>query len=77
MRYRDAGVDVGSAEAMKSGMLRDVTSTWTPAVRRLTGGFAGVMAWPGSSSAGAAPLLAATMDGVGTKLHVEIGRAHV
>jgi len=33
----------------------------------LVGGFAGVMAYPGS-----APLLAATMDGVGTKLHLAL-----
>jgi phosphoribosylformylglycinamidine cyclo-ligase len=39
----------------------------------LPGGFAGVMAWPGGPGA---PLLAATMDGVGTKLHlaIEAGR---
>jgi len=74
MRYRDAGVDIARADAVKDDIGRAVQSTWTPAVRRLPGGFAGIMRWPG---AGGAPLLAATMDGVGTKLHVGLaaGRA--
>lgn len=79
MRYRDAGVDVGRADAVKRGVIRDAASTWTPAVRRLHGGFAGVMEWPAPSAGtgGGPPLLAATMDGVGTKLHVALaaGRA--
>jgi len=72
MRYRDAGVDVARADALKDDLLRDVTSTWTPAVRRIPGGFAGVMAWPGG-----APLVAATMDGVGTKLHLALAAGRV
>jgi phosphoribosylformylglycinamidine cyclo-ligase len=73
MRYRDAGVDIARADALKDDIGRAIRSTWTPAVRPLSGGFAGIMAWPGG---GAPPLLAATMDGVGTKLHValEAGR---
>jgi phosphoribosylformylglycinamidine cyclo-ligase len=72
MRYRDAGVDVGRADALKRDIARDVQSTWTTAVRRLEGGFAGVIDWP----EGRGRLLAATMDGVGTKLHLalEAGR---
>lgn len=73
MRYRDAGVDVDRSDALKQGLLDDVTSTWTPTVRRLRGGFAGVMAWPGDGGR----LLAATMDGVGTKLHVAMAVGRV
>ena len=74
MRYREAGVDVGRADALKQEIGRVVRATWGPAVRPLPGGFAGVMGWP--SQDGGAPLLAATMDGVGTKLHlaIEAGR---
>ena len=73
MRYRDSGVDIQRADAVKEAIGRAVRGTWGPAVRPLPGGFAGVMAWPGGDGV---PLLAATMDGVGTKLHValEAGR---
>jgi phosphoribosylformylglycinamidine cyclo-ligase len=67
MRYRDAGVDIARAEVMKDAMAAAVRSTWNPAVRPLPGGFAGVMEWPGG-----APLLAATLDGAGTKLHLAL-----
>jgi phosphoribosylformylglycinamidine cyclo-ligase len=73
MRYRDSGVDIQRAEGVKEAIGRVVRGTWGTAVRPLPGGFAGVMAWPGT---GDVPLLAATMDGVGTKLHLalEAGR---
>jgi phosphoribosylformylglycinamidine cyclo-ligase len=80
MRYRDAGVDVARADDVKRAIGGLVRATWGPAVRAIPGGFAGVMAWPGDGSGTAAApdqaLLAATMDGVGTKLHValEAGR---
>jgi len=65
MRYRDAGVDIARSDALKDGIVREIRSTWGTGVCPLVGGFAGVMAFaPG------APLLAATMDGVGTKLHL-------
>ena len=65
MRYRDAGVDVSRAGAIRRALAAAVEGTWGPAVRRLPGGFAGTMEFPGS------PLLvAATLDGVGTKLHL-------
>jgi phosphoribosylformylglycinamidine cyclo-ligase len=73
MRYRDAGVDVGRADALKEDIGRAVRATWGSLVRPLPGGFAGVTALP----AGPAPLLAATMDGVGTKLHVAIAAGRV
>ena len=71
MRYRDSGVDVRRADALKEDLGRAVRATWSSAVRPLPGGFAGVMDWPAGAS-----MLAATMDGVGTKLHVaiELGR---
>jgi len=67
MRYRDAGVDISRSDAIKDEILREIGSTWRAGVVPLTGGFAGVMEFaPG------APLLAATMDGVGTKLHLAL-----
>jgi phosphoribosylformylglycinamidine cyclo-ligase len=72
MRYRDAGVDIAGADAVRRELGRRVEATWGPAVRRLPGGFAGVMAWPGGG-----PLLAATMDGVGTKLHLALRAGRV
>jgi phosphoribosylformylglycinamidine cyclo-ligase len=75
MRYRDAGVDVTRADAVKHGIGDAVRATWTPGVRALPAGFAGVMAIPGAAAG--APLLAATMDGVGTKLHVALAAGRV
>jgi phosphoribosylformylglycinamidine cyclo-ligase len=67
MRYREAGVDIARGDAVKESIGRAVRSTWGASVRSLPGGFAGVIEWPGGS-----PLLAATMDGVGTKLHLAL-----
>ncbi len=64
MRYRDAGVDVTRSDAIKDEVIRAIRSTWGPEVRPLVGGFAGIMSVPGGA------LVAATMDGVGTKLHL-------
>src|SRR5690349_8232118 len=65
MRYRDAGVDVSRSDAIKDEILREIRSTWGAATVPLVGGFAGVIHVPGAPG-----LLAATMDGVGTKLHL-------
>src|SRR5437773_6690526 len=65
MRYREAGVDVARSDAVKDEVIREIRSTWTAGVEPLAGGFAGVMRFPGGPG-----LLAATMDGVGTKLHL-------
>ncbi len=65
MRYRDAGVNLTRSDAIKDEVLREVRSTWGDSVAPLVGGFAGVMRFPGAGG-----LLAATMDGVGTKLHL-------
>ena len=80
MRYREAGVDVSRADAIKDELIREIRSTWTADVSPLVGGFAGVIrvpnapSTPGAQSAPganvASVLLAATMDGVGTKLHL-------
>ena len=73
MRYRDAGVDISRADAVKRALGEAVRSTWGAGVRPIPGGFAGVTAWPG----GGRMLLAATMDGVGTKLHVALAAGRV
>jgi phosphoribosylformylglycinamidine cyclo-ligase len=65
MRYRDAGVDIARAGEIKGEIGREVRSTWGGRVHPLVAGFAGVMEWPADAT-----LLAATMDGVGTKLHL-------
>ena len=63
MRYRDAGVDLERAREAKAAFGRAVESTWGADVRPLRGGFAGGMRWPGGAG-----LIAATLDGVGSKL---------
>jgi len=73
MRYRDAGVDVGRSDALKQALGPVVQRTWSDRVRPLPGGFAGVMDWPGGNQR----LVAATMDGVGTKLHLALAAGRV
>ena len=73
MRYRDAGVDITRADAIKRALGEAARTTWGSGVRRIPGGFAGVTAWPG----GGGLLLAATMDGVGTKLHLALAAGRV
>jgi phosphoribosylformylglycinamidine cyclo-ligase len=73
MRYRDAGVDVRRNDALKRALGAMVRTTWGAGVRPIPGGFAGVAAWPG----GGTRLLAATMDGVGTKLHLALAAGRV
>ena len=72
MRYRDAGVDISRSDAIKDEVVREIRSTWGVGVKPLGGGFAGGMAWPGGG-----PLVAATMDGVGTKLHLALAAGRV
>lgn len=71
MRYRDAGVDIGRADAIKDALGRAVRSTWGEGVAPIPGGFCGVTAFPGGAR------LAATMDGVGTKLHLALAAGRV
>jgi phosphoribosylformylglycinamidine cyclo-ligase len=73
MRYRDAGVDVTRSDALKHALVSAVQKTWSDRVRALPRGFAGVMEWPG----GTQQLVAATMDGVGTKLHLALAADRV
>jgi len=77
MRYRDAGVDIARSDALKEAIGREVRSTWNADVRAIPGGFAGLMAWPGAGTGAAVPLLAATLDGVGTKLHLALAADRV
>ncbi|HEY3216578.1 MAG TPA: phosphoribosylformylglycinamidine cyclo-ligase [Candidatus Eisenbacteria bacterium] len=72
MRYREAGVDVARGDAVKQAIARAVRGTWGTSVRPLSAGFAGIMEWPGSRGDASGLLLAATMDGVGTKLHLAL-----
>ena len=72
MRYRDAGVDIARSDAIKDAILREVRSTWHAGVRPLPGGFAGVTRWPGGGA-----MLAATLDGVGTKLHLAMAAGRI
>ena len=66
MRYEDAGVDIGRADRTLKGLKDVIRSTFTPHVQGDVGHFAGLCELP---LAGAdAPLLAASTDGVGTKL---------
>jgi phosphoribosylformylglycinamidine cyclo-ligase len=75
MRYREAGVDVERADRLKDGLGRMVRSTWGDRVVPIAGGFAGVTRLP--DGADGATLVAATMDGVGTKLHVALAAGRV
>ncbi len=72
MRYRDAGVDIARADAVKDAIGRAVRSTWRDGVVPLAGGFAGLMAFPGAPG-----LLAATLDGVGSKMQLAIAAGRV
>lgn len=76
MRYRDAGVDIARADGLKQRLGQAVRSTWRTGVARLPGGFAGVMEFPGAGGGGQV-LLAASMDGVGTKLHLALAAGRV
>ncbi len=66
MRYRDAGVDIAKAEATLSGLKAVIRSTFTPHVKGDVGHFAGLCELPGAGPD--APLIAASTDGVGTKI---------
>jgi phosphoribosylformylglycinamidine cyclo-ligase len=74
MRYRDTGVDVRRGDEIKQALARAVRSTWNADVSNLPSGFAGAMRWPGAAGRS---LIAATMDGVGTKLHLALSAGRV
>jgi phosphoribosylformylglycinamidine cyclo-ligase len=66
MRYADAGVSLGRGDAAVARLRRHVESTFTPHVVSPFGHFAGVCRLPGAGPG--APLLVASIDGVGTKV---------
>jgi len=66
MRYDEAGVDIARADHTLGSLKDTIRSTFTPLVRSDVGHFAGLIAVPGAGPG--TPLLAASTDGVGTKL---------
>jgi phosphoribosylformylglycinamidine cyclo-ligase len=66
MKYEDAGVDIARADATLKGLREVIRSTFTPHVRGDVGHFAGLCELPGAGPD--APWIAASTDGVGTKL---------
>lgn len=64
--YRDAGVDLDAAAALKERLGELVESTRTPDVRAAFGSFGGRFAAPAGAE------LVASADGVGTKLRVAV-----
>lgn len=72
--YKDAGVDLDVYAESMSRISQLVARTYTPRVRRLDGGFAGLFQLDFASSLFARkyrdPVLVACTDGVGTKLKV-------
>ncbi|MEO6463877.1 MAG: phosphoribosylformylglycinamidine cyclo-ligase [Candidatus Eisenbacteria bacterium] len=66
MRYDEAGVDIARADATLKGLKDVIRSTFTPHVKGDVGHFAGLCELPGAGPD--APLIAASTDGVGTKL---------
>lgn len=65
--YRDAGVDLGAADAALDGIREAVASTYTPQVVRGLGAFGGLFR---ADALPERPILVATADGVGTKTRV-------
>ncbi len=66
MRYDEAGVDIARADHTLKGLRDRIRATFTPYVKSDIGHFAGLIEVPGAGPG--APLLAASTDGVGTKL---------
>ena len=66
MRYDQAGVDIARADSTLGSLKDTIRSTFTRDVRSDVGHFAGLVAVPGAGPG--TPLLAASTDGVGTKL---------
>jgi phosphoribosylformylglycinamidine cyclo-ligase len=74
LTYKDAGVDLDLYEDSMARVQRLISRTFTPRVRRLDGGFAGLFQLDFSNRMFARnyerPILIASTDGVGTKLKV-------
>ena len=71
--YAEAGVDLDLAQRAKSGLGSAVASTATPLTLDAFGSFGGVIRLPADIPD---PAIVASIDGVGTKLHlaIEMGR---
>jgi phosphoribosylaminoimidazole synthetase len=71
--YADAGVDLDLAQRAKAGLSSAVASTATPLTLDAFGSFGGVIRLPPDIPD---PAIVASIDGVGTKLHlaIEMGR---
>ncbi len=71
--YAEAGVDLDLAQRAKSGLSSAVASTATPLTLDAFGSFGGVIRLPADIPD---PAIVASIDGVGTKLHlaIEMGR---
>ncbi|NLG83386.1 MAG: phosphoribosylformylglycinamidine cyclo-ligase [Firmicutes bacterium] len=67
--YRQAGVDIEAATALKKRLKELVKSTFVPGVLGELGGFGGLFAVP---SGFRDPILVASTDGVGTKLKIAV-----
>ena len=68
--YARSGVDLDASEATKGGIRELVESTRTDLVHAGFGAFGGAFALPAGYRE---PVLVASVDGVGTKLHLAIG----
>jgi phosphoribosylformylglycinamidine cyclo-ligase len=68
VRYDEAGVDIARADRTLAGLKERIRATFTPYVKSDIGHFAGLCEVPGAGPD--APLLAASTDGVGTKILV-------
>src|SRR5689334_13893642 len=68
MRYDEAGVDIARADRTLHDLKDRIRATFTPHVKSDIGHFAGLVEVPGAGPE--VPLLAASTDGVGTKLLV-------
>jgi phosphoribosylformylglycinamidine cyclo-ligase len=66
MRYDEAGVDIARADHTLGSLKDTIRSTFNPLVKSDVGHFAGLIEVPGAGPG--TPLLAASTDGVGTKL---------
>lgn len=68
LSYREAGVDIDAGDRLVDLIAPMARSTWRAEAMEGVGGFAGVIAYPGDPDR----LLAASTDGVGTKLLLAI-----
>lgn len=68
--YKQAGVDIGLADTLKSGLKHKVRKTLRPEVLGRIGGFGGLFAL--NLKKHSRPVLVSSVDGVGTKLKIAV-----